>query len=340
MSEKIGIFGGSFNPVHLGHLNSLRTVLKKNKLSKIFLVPNSKNPLKKVEDAPAAEHRLNMVKLAIKDDPQFSVDDQELARGGTSYSIETIRFYESKYGAENVYFILGADSFESFDKWKNFEDILKATNLIVTTRPHSELPYSVDEFPEGIKSFIRTFEASGRVKLKTGREIIYTQLDDMDISATNVRKRLKLARSVDQLLTFEVEHYIKEHDLYPQLDVRIPDFVEFTKWCSQILFDRKALNVKGFDLTKLSAPSEYAIVASGTSTRQTVAIAEAVLRAVKEEYGVFPISVEGMEEGRWVLIDYGGLIIHLFYDYVRNEYRLEDLWKQGVDLELIDTKKK
>lgn len=339
MSEKIGIFGGSFNPIHLGHLNSLRTVLKKNKLNKIFLVPNSKNPLKSIEDIPSAEDRMAMVKMAIQDDPKFAVDEQELLRGGVSYSIETIRFYESKYGSENIYFILGADTFQSFDKWKNFEDILKASNLIVTTRPNSELPYSEDEFPEGIRPLIRAFEASGKAKLKTGREIIYTQLEDLDISATNIRKRLKLNRNVDQLLTFEVEKYIKEKDLYPPLNVKIPDFKDFTIHCSQILFDRKAINVKAFDLTAMNAPSEYAIVASGTSTKQTTAFADSILKNIKEEFGVYPISLEGMDEGRWVLIDYGGLIIHIFYDYVRTEYRLEELWRKGIELNVTDKKK-
>ena len=93
---------------------------------------------------------------------------------------------------------------------------------------------------------------------------------------------------------------------------------------------------KRFDLRKLSAPSEFSLICSGTSTRQTVALAESLVRFVKEEYGVLPISFEGAEEGRWVLVDYGALIVHVFYDYVRNEYRLEELWKQGIDLNLRD----
>ena len=341
MAEKIGIFGGSFNPIHNGHLNSLRTVMKKNKLSRVFVVPNNQNPLRKTEtDMPSAKDRIEMVKRAIKDEKNVFVDDQEVTRGGPSYSIETIRYYESKFGSENIYFIMGADSFQDLDQWKNFEDILKSTNIIVTTRPQSELPFEIEEFPKGVQPFIRTFEPNGVAKLKTGRQISYTQLDDLDISATQIRKRLKLGRSADQFISFEVEQYIKEQDLYAPLKNKIPDFATFTQFCAQVLFDRKAIGVKGFDLTNMAASSEYTLIASGTSTRQTAAFAEQIVRAVKEEFNVLPLSYEGEEEGRWVLLDYGALIIHLFYDFVRQEYRLEDLWKDGKDMQLTDKKPK
>jgi nicotinate-nucleotide adenylyltransferase len=336
MAEKIGIFGGSFNPIHAGHINSIRHVMRKNKLTKVFVVPNNKSPLREQNDMPSGEDRINMIKLAIKDEKNVSIDDQEIIRGGLSYTIETIRFYESKYGSENIFLIIGADSFETFDQWKNYEDILKATNLIVTTRPHSDLPFEVEDFPKGIQPLVKTFEPNGVAKLKSGRQIIYTQLEDLDVSSTQIRKRFKLKRMVDQYLNFEVEQYIKDKELYQPLSLKIPDFENFTKICAQVLFDKKAITVRGFDLRKINAPSEFSLVCSGTSTKQTTSLANTLVRFVKEEYNVLPISLEGMDEGRWVLIDYGGLIVHVFYDYVRNEYRLEELWRQGIDLNLKD----
>lgn len=335
--EKIGIFGGSFNPVHVGHLNSLRTVIAKNKLIKIFVIPNAQNPLKEGEvDTPTAEDRIQMLKLALQDEKNVTIDDQEIKRGGKSYSFETIRHYSSKYGAENIYFIMGADSFLELDQWKFFEEILKETNLIVTTRPGAELPFEKEDFPLGIQPFIKAIEANGVIKLKTGRQIIYTQLEDLNISATHLRKRLRLSKNVDQFLTYEVEQYIREKGLYAPLKIKIPDFESFTKQCAQVLFNKKAIRLKAIDLRKLSAPSEFAIICSGTSTKQTLSLAESVISWVKEEYGVLPISVEGASEGRWVLVDFGSLIIHIFYDFVRQEYRLEDLWKEGCDLNLQD----
>ena len=117
---------------------------------------------------------------------------------------------------------------------------------------------------------------------------------------------------------------------------RIGDFKQFTEFCADVLFSKKGINVRGFDLTGVAAPSEYTLIASGTSTRHAAAMAENVVMAVKEEYNLHPQSVEGIDEGRWVLVDYGSLIIHLFYDFVRQEYNLETLWKQGKDLGLKD----
>ena len=89
-------------------------------------------------------------------------------------------------------------------------------------------------------------------------------------------------------------------------------------------------------MTRLTAPSEFVVIASGTSTRHAAAMAENVVMAVKEEYNVLPQSVEGIDEGRWVLVDYGSLIVHIFYDFVRQEYSLENLWREGKDLGLKD----
>lgn len=332
--EKIGIFGGSFNPIHVGHLNSLRTVAAKEKLKKIFVIPNAQNPLKTSEQVVDGAHRVAMLKLALKDDPQFVVDDQEIARGGKSYTIETLRYYMSKFNPENVYLILGADSFESFDKWKNFEEILDEVNIVVTSRPQATLPYDKDEFPEGVQKFIKEVDFKGVVKLKSGRTIKFVQLDDIEVSATQIRKNLKLKKNVDQFLTFEVEKYIYEHNVYPPLEVKIPNFKDFTAFCAQNLSDRKALGIKAFDLTNMDAPSEYSLVASGTSTKQAQSFAEQLVRKVKEEYGVDPLNLEGLDEGRWIVVDYGSLIIHIFYDFVRNEYRLEDIWKTAKEIPL------
>ena len=339
--DRIGIFGGTFNPVHLGHLNSALTVLRKLKLDKLFIVPAPENPLKVSVEGPSAEQRLQMVKLGFEvESDKFVVDDQEIKRANVSYSIETIRHFASKFGSDNIFFIMGADSFQEIDLWKNYEDILKETNLIVTTRPNSLLPLTVKEFPAKIQNFVTDFDFSGIPKLKTGRQIHFIQLKDLDISSSQVRKKLQAGRSVDSALSMEVENYIKENDIYPQISKKVSDFDKFIRFCAQVLFDKKALSVKGFDLRKIDAPTEYTLIASGTSSRATTALAENIIRSVKEEYGVNPLSLEGATEGRWVLVDYGMLIIHLFYEPVRAEYRLEDLWKKGVDLNLQDISQK
>jgi nicotinate-nucleotide adenylyltransferase len=138
-------------------------------------------------------------------------------------------------------------------------------------------------------------------------------------------------------MTIEVEEYIKSKGFYGPIGPRIGDGESFARFCAEALFAKKGLQVRAYDLRELTSPSEYALIASGTSTRHTVALAEAVQKAVKDEFNVFPQSVEGVSEGRWVLLDYGVMIVHIFYDFVRQEYRLEELWREGRDLGVKDS---
>ncbi|MGZ3692387.1 MAG: ribosome silencing factor, partial [Pseudobdellovibrio sp.] len=130
--------------------------------------------------------------------------------------------------------------------------------------------------------------------------------------------------------------YIKQHGLYKTGSSKISNFKTFTDFCAQSLFDKKGIAVKAYDIQSVSSSSDYTLIASGTSTRHASSMAENLVKAVKDEFNVYPLSVEGIDEGRWVVVDYGALIIHLFYDFVRQEYRLEDLWKTGTELKLVD----
>jgi nicotinate-nucleotide adenylyltransferase len=262
-----------------------------------------------------------------------SIDDQELRRGGPSYSIDTVRSYAKSVSPENLFLIVGIDQFEQFDQWKDFEEILTHANLIVVTRPHFSMPFSQEDVPQGLQKIVAAFERQF-IQLETGRSIEFVRLQDKEVSASDVRKRLRTGRSVDAFLTIPVEEYIREQGLYAPIGPRIGDYEQFTRFCAQVLFGKKGINIRGFDLRNMESATEFALIASGTSTRHASALAEAVQRAVKEEYNVFPMSAEGLSEGRWVLLDYGSLIVHVFYDFVRQEYRLEDLWKAGRDLQI------
>ncbi|MES3039238.1 MAG: ribosome silencing factor, partial [Bdellovibrionota bacterium] len=142
---------------------------------------------------------------------------------------------------------------------------------------------------------------------------------------------------VVEYIPLSVERYIKDSKFYQPVSNKITDYKEFTKFCGDQISQGKGIQVKAFDLTEMSSPSEYTLIASGTSTRHTEALAENLVRAVKTQYSLYPQSVEGTGEGRWVVIDYGLLIVHIFYDYVRNEYELENLWKQGSEIPLTQS---
>lgn len=334
---RVGIFGGSFNPPHFGHLNSLQTVLKKAGLKKIYVVPASQNPLKKQTEGPTLEERLILTKLSLDSyGPQFEVDDQEIKRGGKSYTIETIKNYRKTVAADDLFLIIGMDKFEELESWKDYKDILAETNLIVTSRPGYEFPSSAEELPPKIGKLVEEYDFNF-IELKTGRNIQFLKLQDLALSSSELRKWIRTGKNLSKFLPLTVENYIREHKLYVNLGDKIGDFKKFSSFAGDVLFAKKGIQVRGFDLRKMSAPSEFAVICSGTSTRHTSSLAENLIDAVKEEYGVLPQSIEGLSEGRWVVLDYGSLIVHLFYDFVRQEYSIEKLWLDAVDIGLKDS---
>ncbi|UXR65802.1 nicotinate (nicotinamide) nucleotide adenylyltransferase [Bdellovibrio bacteriovorus] len=333
---KIGIFGGSFNPPHMGHINAIQTVAKKAGLGKVHIVPAAQNPLKTPVEGPTPEQRVELTRLAFSQyGDTYFVDDQEITRGGMSYTVDTILNLRKQYDANDLYLVVGADKFEELAQWKDYQKILTEANLIVTTRPGYDIPESLEEMPGFLKPLVAEFDFNF-IELNTGRNIQFITLRDVEVSSSEVRKWLRSGKPVEKYLPLAVESYIKEHKLYRNLGDRIGDYQKFTAFCADVLFAKKGINVRGFDLTQMSAPSEYTLIASGTSTRHAAAMAENIVTAVKEEYNVHPQSIEGVDEGRWVLVDYGSLIIHVFYDFVRQEYSLENLWREGKDMGLKD----
>lgn len=333
---KIGIFGGSFNPPHNGHVNSLTTVQKKMGFDEIHIIPNNQNPLKTPVDGPSKEDRVEMARLAFSTyGKAFKVNDIELKRGGKSYTIDTIQELLKTYKSNELYLIIGADNFEGFSEWKDYKKILELVNIVVTTRPGYHIPENETEWPDYLTPLVAESDF-GTLELSTGRSIEFITLSDLDISSSELRKKLRLGRPTEKFLPLAVESYIKEKGLYKIKDQKVSDYKTFTQFCAQVLFDKKAIAAKAYDIQKVSTTSDYALIASGTSTRHASSMAENLVKSVKDEFNLYPLAIEGVDEGRWVVVDYGSLIVHLFYDFVRQEYRLEDLWKDGQEIKLVD----
>jgi len=333
---RIGIFGGSFNPPHMGHINSASTVQKKLGLDRVLIIPSNRSPLKVPVDGPSAEQRLEMTRLAFSTfGDKLVVDDRELKRGGISYTIDTIHEIEKENPGAKLFLIIGPDQFFDFSQWKDFAKIFEKADIIVTSRPGYDLPATQEELPAYIQPFVEEYEFNF-IELKTGHSVQFLSLNDVVVSSTELRKTLRIGRPVEKHIPLALENYIKAQRLYRPLGDKIGNYAKFTEFCANALFAKKGINVRGFDLTQSSAPSEYTLVASGTSTRHAVAMAENLVLAVKEEFNVHPQSVEGTDEGRWVVVDYGNLIVHVFYDFVRQEYSLESLWQGSKDMKLKD----
>jgi nicotinate-nucleotide adenylyltransferase len=334
---KIGIFGGTFNPPHVGHLNSLQEVQRKLSLDLILMVPAFQNPLKNPLEGATPLQRLEMTRLATESwGSHFQVSDVEIKRAGKSYTVETLKQLQKEYPEAEFSLILGIDKFEELPEWKSPEKIIELAHLIVLSRPGFDFPTSEADLPEIIRDAVGDFDFNF-IELKTQKSIQFVRVKDIDISSTTLRKQLRVRRSVEKYVPLSVENYIKANGIYQSKEDKIPDFKQFTEFCAATLFERKGIAVRGFDLRKLEAPSEFSLIASGTSTRHASALAENLMKLVKEEFNVFPHSLEGIDEGRWIVVDYGSLIVHIFYDFVRSEYRIEELWKSGIDMQLKDT---
>lgn len=132
----IGIFGGTFDPIHHGHLHVATELLNKLSLEKIIFLPVG-TPAHRKSPVASATQRLTMIKLAIADNPNFAVDDHELQKNSPSYTVDSLQYFQEQYPTKDLAFIMGADAFAHFTQWHKWERILTLCTLIVVNRPES-----------------------------------------------------------------------------------------------------------------------------------------------------------------------------------------------------------
>jgi nicotinate-nucleotide adenylyltransferase len=188
--EKIGLFGGTFDPIHIGHLITIQYVLEKRKLDKVIFIPCNISPHKTNRNSSSPSHRLNMVKLAISNFPKFEFSDYEIKKGGVSYSIDTVNYFKKSFS--KIELIIGNDNFNVFNKWHNPEEIIKQCTIIVMKRKEDAV----------IK------------KNKYLNSVIILDTPTIDISSTEIRNRIFNGKSIDFFVPHNVSQYIKENHLY------------------------------------------------------------------------------------------------------------------------------
>jgi nicotinate-nucleotide adenylyltransferase len=189
---KIGLFGGTFDPIHMGHLIAAEEVCRILKLDKIIFIPTGIPPHKNYKYLTPIKHRFAMVKLAIKGNPKFLISDYEVRKKGKSYSIDTVRYFKEKLGKNvKIYFIIGSDIIPELHTWKEIKKLLKLCSFIIMTRPGFKIP-------------------EVRVK-KIGRLV---NIKSENISSRHIRRLVKSGKSIKYLVPKEVEEYIYEKKLY------------------------------------------------------------------------------------------------------------------------------
>lgn len=212
---KIGLFGGTFDPIHWGHLRSTEEVREAFGLDRILFVPAANPPHRIAQPAAPARDRLEMVRLAIAKNPSFGLSPVEISRPGKSYSIDTLRYFVRKRSANDaLYFILGLDAFRDIGSWKDFDEIFPLCHFIVTSRAGCEEPMSLRGMPVAVRRLF-CYDPDKKVyRHQSGTFLYFNKITDIGISASGIRRLLKEGKSIRYLVPFEVGAYIKKRGLY------------------------------------------------------------------------------------------------------------------------------
>jgi nicotinate-nucleotide adenylyltransferase len=220
---RIGLFGGTFNPVHNCHLTIAARVRERVPLDRILFVPTGDPPHKPQNGLAPATHRLEMVRLAIASDPTFSVSDMEVRKPTKSYSIETVRALGEQYGPEvELAFIIGLDAFLEFPNWRRAPELLKACRFVVVPRSGyffaglADLPPLPPIPRPALEALDRREQDRLDVPVPGGAALTLLKLPPCDTSASDIRRRLRNHEGVSTLLPAPVESYIMRYRLYQE----------------------------------------------------------------------------------------------------------------------------
>jgi nicotinate-nucleotide adenylyltransferase len=219
---RIGLFGGTFNPVHLGHLRAALEVREGFCLDEIVMIPAALPPHKMPGVVADASDRLAMLNLAIEDTTGLNTSDVELKRKGPSYTIDTVYHFKRTLPDKSmIYLIMGLDAFLEIDTWKSYEELLAQLPLIVINRPSSNCQASDDAWIT-MKDFLISkisadyaFSTSQSCYLAENKQAIYVfEVTALDISSTIIRKRIKEGRSIEFLVPPKIAEFVNNKGLY------------------------------------------------------------------------------------------------------------------------------
>lgn len=195
------MLGGSFNPIHLGHMSAAQAVSEKYSPEKVLFIPSAIPPHKRLDERGISTlDRLEMVRAAIAPYPQYEISTIEIERGGYSYTVDTLRALEELYPERELMLVIGTDMLYMFEKWYRFEDILKMCTLVAVGRNRGD--------SEGM------FEMADRLRRKYGARVDVIIIDPVEISSTELREMVRSGCDISAYVPQGAAEYIKEHGLY------------------------------------------------------------------------------------------------------------------------------
>jgi nicotinate-nucleotide adenylyltransferase len=211
--KHIGLFGGTFNPIHWGHLRAAEDCAAKLRLEKIIFIPSFLPPHKGLDADVPASRRLEMIRLAIKENALLNVSDAEIIRRGESYTYDTLRALQRVHPDARFHFILGVDAYREIGSWYRFRDILDLADWIVVTRPG----YPLKNLFEPLLSEASRFQAESEcalVSVDAKTRISFVEVRATDVSSSAVRDAIRNGKAIDKMVPPAVAGYIVRNRLY------------------------------------------------------------------------------------------------------------------------------
>lgn len=315
--KRVGLLGGTFNPPHAGHLKLADLAVRTLGLDELRLVPTALPPHKPAPelDGPA--------RLALLRHLPYPIETLELDRGGASYTVDTLEALAAREPGTAWVLVMGSDQVAGFHTWRRPGRILELASLAVAPRPG--VPAA--PLPDLLRGRERSAWSGGP------GELLALPGTDLELASTVLRAELARGGAPSGLPPQVLAAISKENQYRNDclgarmtLEPRLASVVEAAR-------SKKAFRIRLFDVTGLASFTDTFAFMSGSSDRQNRAIADAVEEHLKT-LGARPLSREGEQNGNWILLDYGDLIVHVMDEETRGFYNLEGLWKAGRELEL------
>ena len=323
--RRVGLLGGAFNPPHQGHLRLAELALAHLQLDELRFVPTAVSPHKPDPGGPDGPSRRRLLDALLEGaDPRFRIEPLELARGGTSYTVDTLERLAEQEPDSAWILVIGSDQLPGLAQWRRAERVFQLAAVAIAPRP------GVSGERLEVPGLRPTERWSGRAG-----ELVWLPSTGLELASTTLRSDLAAdPGAAPEGLPSGVLSAIRSANLYGKscsgacmtLDPRLAAVVEAAR-------SKKAFRIRLLDVKDVASFTDTFAFMSGGSDRQNRAIADAVEEALRLT-GERPLSSEGSSNGTWILLDYGSLVIHVMDEETRRHYNLEGLWREGRELEL------
>ena len=206
----LGIFGGTFDPIHNGHLRVAIDAYEQLGLDRVHLIPLS-GAVHRDQPKASAEHRFSMIEKAVENTPFLVADDREIRRGGDSFMVDTLASLHTDYPDQSLCLLLGTDAFNGFDRWRDPEQILQLANLVVLKRPGYSVPSD-----SALAGLVKDHACDdlGSLQSSAAGKIFFLEVTQLDIASSEIREKVTQDQQANFLLPNSTLKYIQKHQLY------------------------------------------------------------------------------------------------------------------------------